>query len=355
MLTLITGRPGTGKTQYAISRFIIDERKDNPDRRIYTNIKGLKLDKLQALTGGETVGPAPNDWRDLPDGSLVIYDEAQQEHLFPATGRPGAPTDERLLRFDTHRHRGFDIVLISQDSSLVHHWARKFVGRYIHLERHDGLESTSVSQWEEVVDPSDYHSRQRADKSSRRMDPAIWQVYDSATVHTHKFKVPQGAKNALRFGLGAMFFLAFLAFGLWWYLQPETPPVVEASIPSPSAAFVPSPVSTAMAWRESPTVAPINGCASSERRCRCWDFDGRMLDLDDATCRNLAEGHISMPLDLNRFQGQGGGRAAARGERDAPPPAVPPPPPTPVVHGVGTGFDRSIAKPFTVPEMLNQQ
>lgn len=350
MLTLITGRPGTGKTQYAIARFIVDERKDNPQRRIYSNIKGLKLDKLQALTGGEPVGPAPDDWRDLPDGSLVIYDEAQQEHLFPATGRPGAPNDERLLRFDTHRHRGFDIVLISQDASLVHHWARKFVGRFIHLERHDGLESTHVSQWEEVVDPSDFHARQRADKSSRSMNPAIWEVYDSATVHTHKFKVPPGAKNALRLALGAAVFLSLLAGGLWWYMQPDVPAVVEATIAAvPAEAPVPVPVaSPAMAWREAPTVAPINGCASSERRCRCWDFEGRMLDLDEATCRNLAEGIQSMPLDLNRFMGEG--RAAARGERDAPPPAAPPVVASSTAIGIGAGVDRSIAQTYTPPD-----
>lgn len=348
MLTLITGRPGTGKTQYAISRFIIEERVANPNRPIFANIKGLKLDKLQALTGGDVVGPSPDDWRECPDGSLLIYDEAQQEHLFPATGRPGAPNDERLLRFDTHRHRGFDIVLISQDASLVHHWARKFVGRFIHLERHDGLESTHVSQWEEVVDPSDYHAKQRADKSTRRMDAKVWEVYDSATIHTHKFVVPQGAKNALRFAAVCAIFLVALASGLWWYMQPEAKPELQADLPSePTLVQSVLPVALASDWRSAPTVAPINGCAASEIRCRCWDFDGRMLEISEGMCRNLAEGIEPMPLDLNRFQGRGG--AAERVGRDAPPLAAPPVAASSVV-GLGAGIDRSIAPVYVPPD-----
>jgi zona occludens toxin (predicted ATPase) len=321
MLTLVTGKPGTGKTQYVIARFILEERKDNPNRRIYTNIKGLKLDKLQALTGGELVGPAPDDWRELPDGSLVIYDEAQQEHLFPATGRPGAPTDERLLRFDTHRHRGFDIVLVTQEASLIHHWARKFVGRFISLERHDGIEATHVSEWEEVVDPSDYHAKQRADKSTRAMDRRIWDVYHSATVHTHKFKVPAGAKMAIRFILFIAVVLALVLGGMWAFAQDNLEDQVSQATGAPVDQLAQIAPYSQHAWRAAATVQPINGCASSERRCRCWDFNGGMLDLDEATCRNLAEGNTPMPIDLNRFQGQGG--AVERGGRDAPPPTVP--------------------------------
>ncbi len=348
MLTLITGRPGTGKTQYAIARFIVDERKDNPNRRIYANIKGLKLDKLQAITGGQLVGPAPDDWRELPDGSLVIFDEAQQENLFPATGKPGAPTDERLLRFDTHRHRGFDIVLITQDASLVHHWARKFVGRFIHLERHDGLESTYVSQWEEVVDPSDFHAKQRADKSTRKMDSAIWEVYDSATVHTHKFKVPAGAKSALRFALFLAVCFAFIAWWIWDAVASplddrlqESPPTLVANEEFASVSLS----SPANAWRDAPTVQPINGCAASEIRCRCWDFEGAMLDLDEATCRNLAEGVAPMPIDMNRFMSRGGGVGGERKEREAPPP-------TPT--GSSTSPVVSTAQPIALPAGLAQ-
>jgi len=348
MLTLITGRPGTGKTQYAISRFIIDERKENPNRRIYANIKGLKIDKLQAITGGDPVGPAPDDWRELPDGSLVIYDEAQAENLFPATGKPGAPTDERVLRFDTHRHRGFDIVLITQDQSLVHHWARKFVGRFIHLERHDGVESTHVSEWGEVVNPSDFHEKQRADKSTRSMDKRVWDVYDSATIHTHKFKVPSGAKLAIKFFLVVAFLFITIVAGVYYFARYDESPPQESDTPSasedqPVSQVIPS----AFSWRDTPTVQAINGCASSDLRCRCWDFEGKVIDLEESMCRNLAEGVAPMPIDLNRFMGQGG--AGEWGERDAPPS------PAPVLSSppIGLGsFDRSIALPYVPPEQV---
>src|SRR5690606_40878679 len=123
--------------------------------QVFTNIKGItrpdRVAKIQAMVGGLPILPAPDDWRECPDGSMVIYDEAQQKHLFRATGTPGVPTirgedgrtveDERITSLDTHRHRGFDIVLITQEVGLVHHWAKKFVGCHIHLERTRGARS----------------------------------------------------------------------------------------------------------------------------------------------------------------------------------------------------------------------
>jgi len=80
------------------------------------------------------------------------------------------------------------------------------------------------------------------------------------------------------------------------------------------------PLSEEFAWRSSPTVAPIAGCVASERRCRCFDTTGWMLDLKDAQCRNLAEGNVAMPINLF-------GSAATEGGREGR--ASPPPGPAP--------------------------
>lgn len=337
MLYLLTALPGSGKSQYAIERFIVDELKANPQRQIYSNIKGLRVDAIQAMCGGPVVGPAPDDWRTLPDGSMVIYDEAQSRHLFPATGKPGLPEDSRISDLDTHRHRGFDIVLITQDPALVHHWARKFVGRHVHLVRPSGAEMMTVFEWGEArSNPQDHFAKLEADSHIRRMNPEIWKLYDSATVHTHKFQMPAGAKWAIRafLALGLAIPLAFWIFGHSFIpdtaaapseakegieqpLQAVSGPLVALADKRPAA----SP-SVAYAWRESAAVEPINGCAAG-RHCRCWGFDGKVVDMDEGTCRNLAEGIIPMPIDLNLFRnGQAEqGRDGRRGEA-APAPGV---------------------------------
>lgn len=333
MLYLLTALPGSGKTQYAIERFILDEAKANPGRPIYANIKGLRVDAI-AQKCGVVVGPSPLDWRTLPDGSLVIYDEAQSRDLFPATGKPGLPEDERISALDTHRHRGFDIVLITQDPALVHHWARKFVGRHIHLVRPNGAEMMTVLEWGKAQsNPEDHFAKQEADTSLRKMNPETWALYDSATVHTHKFKMPAGAKWAIR---GFLLLCLCIPLGFWLLSRSfahEQPPESEAvPVAEHEAQGEPMPaLPSAYAWRSAPTVEPLNGCAAG-RHCRCWDFAGKVVEMDDATCRNLAEGHVPFPIDLNLFRSDGG-RAGGEGRKGE---AAPAPGPAASVAGVRT-------------------
>jgi len=317
MLTLITASPGSGKTQFAIQRYILEVQKLTPERAIYSNIKGLRIPGVELV---------PDDWQTTPEGSLCIYDEAQQEHLFPATGVPGNSKDSRIARLDTHRHKGYDIVVITQDAGLLHHHLRKFVGRHIHLTRPNGAEQSTVYTWDKYQ-PSvdDYHAKQGADTSFYKFDPAIWKLYDSATIHTHKFEMPKGVKWAIRFALFGGAFILLLFFGFAYWNKSKTEKVIDespgrtADTPAMVAAAAP-PLSEEFAWRSSPTVAPIAGCVASERRCRCFDTTGWMLDLKDAQCRNLAEGNVAMPINLF-------GSAATEGGREGR--ATPPPGPAP--------------------------
>lgn len=339
MLYLLTAPPGSGKTQYAIERFILDtirkneaeiaawKKKRNPDtppplrRQVYTNIKGMmrpdRVAKIQAMVGGLPILESPDDWRECPDGSMVIYDEAQQKHLFRATGAPGVPTiknaagqvveDERITALDTHRHRGFDIVLITQEVGLVHHWAKKFVGCHIDLERVAGAEMMTVREWGKYQPtPGDYHARQNADTSLARMHESTWELYDSATVHTHNFQMPKGARFAIRMflALAVLLPLMFWAVGQWGAPDAEAaapPAEVEAVGEGVPEVFRPLVAPAAPA---APVVG-INGCALG-RHCRCWDDNGQVMQMDDARCRNLAEGIEPMPINLNRFQGSSG-------------------------------------------------
>ena len=150
MLTLITGVPGAGKSLRAVA-LVQDALKAG--RAVYSDIDGHNAPGVQA---------APDDWRDTPEGSLVVYDEAQRK--FPSTGKPGVAEDERIRALETHRHTGHDIVFITQSPALIHHHIRKLVGRHIHVHRAAGLKRATLYTWDfAVASPNDRVEQQRAD------------------------------------------------------------------------------------------------------------------------------------------------------------------------------------------------
>ena len=83
MIKLITAVPGSGKTLSAIAMIIEGLVAGRP---VFTNINGLVKDKFP---NNSLLQDAPDDWRDTPEGSLVIYDEAQQAHLYPSNAQRG--------------------------------------------------------------------------------------------------------------------------------------------------------------------------------------------------------------------------------------------------------------------------
>lgn len=192
MITLITAVPGSGKTLYSIG-LIIEALNDS--RPVYTNINGLIKDKFPNNT---LLFDAPDDWRDTPAGSLVIYDECQQPHLYPANAQRGLVSDERLTAMETHRHTGHDLVFITQAPTFVHHHVRKLVGQHIHLYRARGIPAASKYEWSHVVEqPNDRREQERADFVLWKFPKEHFSFYTSAVFHTHKFKMP--AKLAILF------------------------------------------------------------------------------------------------------------------------------------------------------------
>ena len=78
MLDVISAPPGTGKTLHCVE-IIENEVRKNPNRMIFTNIIGLNIQGVLPITSSAN---KPFDWRDLPDGSLIIYDEAHEHPAF---------------------------------------------------------------------------------------------------------------------------------------------------------------------------------------------------------------------------------------------------------------------------------
>jgi zona occludens toxin len=76
MSILISAPIRTGKTLYVI-KCIFDEL--NKGRQVYTNIVGIKIDGVISVSSSID---KPLDWRDLPNGSVLVWDEAHEHPAF---------------------------------------------------------------------------------------------------------------------------------------------------------------------------------------------------------------------------------------------------------------------------------
>jgi zona occludens toxin len=223
VLTIVTGKPGAGKTLWSLKE--IETLRLQSKRPVYYHgIPGLKLDWVPL--------EKPEDWHLCPSGSVIIIDEAQ--HTFP--NRPqGSALPLHVQEFQTHRHKGLDVYLLTQDPFLLDFAVRKLCGRHVHLDRPGNAGYSRLFEWQEVKNPARLHWEKKDALSTSRFkhDPRLFEFYSSADIHTHHSRIPW-----LR--LASVVGLAVVGVVLLWsgYRTVSGPaaPVVE-----PVAAVVESP------------------------------------------------------------------------------------------------------------------
>ncbi|MDW3122211.1 zonular occludens toxin domain-containing protein [Vibrio sp. 1974] len=163
----------------------------------------------------------PKTWHQLPKTSIILMDEAQQ--YFPPRGvnakNPSVPL--HIGKFETHRHDGFDVHIITQDPKLIDVNIRRLVGRHIHFYNPTGGERVTRYENPKAFDPEQWHDKQSAQKSLIKREKAFYGVYWSAEIHTHKFKVPR----FVYYFIGLILFLAVMAYMVYAVLfkEPEQP------------------------------------------------------------------------------------------------------------------------------------
>jgi len=183
MLNLITGQPGNGKTLFTlglVEKLRLDPASVAGNRKVYqSGIPDLTL-PWEPLED-------PARWFDLPDGSIVVIDECQR--VFPPR-KVGAAVPRHVQEFETHRHRGFDVFLVTQHPQLLDIAVRKLTGRHYHLRRTFGQEVSTVYQWEECTDPNERGKRNVALQSRFAFPKERYGWYKSAEIHTVKKELP---------------------------------------------------------------------------------------------------------------------------------------------------------------------
>ena len=180
MITLFTGVPGAGKTLRTVQEIAqLRRTRDGEARPIFSNITGL----ADAL--GCAILEEPRKWFELPEGSLIVIDECQR--VFPPRAAAAA-VPEFVQLFDTHRHKGFDVFLITQHPRLIDSFIRNLVGRHLHLYRPFGLMRSQVYEWQECCE----NPRVDAKPVPRpwAFPKKLFGLYQSAEQHTHKTRLP---------------------------------------------------------------------------------------------------------------------------------------------------------------------
>lgn len=279
-IELITGVPGAGKTLLAVQR-IKQEIEKNPDRLIYSDIDGLNFgDSVVSVSDDD-------DWRQYPDGSLVIYDEVHRR--WPASGKSGMSNNDVINDLDQHRHRGFDFILLTQFPTKVHFEVRTNVGIHTHVARLSGFQAASLFTWQGWQGkPDDRQERQLADVKPFKYPKSLYQHYKSATIHTHKPKIP-----ARLIGYAVMLCLIVSAF-LWVYKSSDSQILSGSLVASAEAASGEALAPAAARLPNLERVPTFAGCIGSTYQCQCYLTDGSPVSLDLNSCLD----RLNKPLPI---------------------------------------------------------
>lgn len=313
-ITLRTGLPGHGKTLFALKE--IEEERQKSGRPVYYH-------GIPELTLPWNPIDDPDRWYELEEGSIIVIDEAQT--VFRPRGS-GAQVPEKVAKFETHRHRGHDIHLITQHPNLVDSNIRRLVDAHVHVFRGWGLSSTTRYEWQECQNPQSRGARQDCTmKSSHRFPREVYGWYKSSTLHTVQPRLPWKLICFLLFCLSGM---GYLGYGLYksfsadgWRAKvanggqaPGAQASGEPGAPPPAggrAAAPPTSVATpeelarlltpvvhsipASAplyqpkWLAVQSVPIVQGCVSDKDRCQCYTQQGTRADVDERLCRALVE------------------------------------------------------------------
>lgn len=322
MLHLVTGLPGHGKTLNTIER--IEKLRIETGRKVfYHGIPELALDW--------ELFDSPEQWYALPHNAIIVIDECQG--TFPVRP-PKNEAPQKCTEFETHRHKGWDIFLITQDPRLVDHHVRRLVGHHRHIERKFGVQAATVHEWERAATIDDYHDKQASNKTVWKYPKQVYKLYKSATQHTVKKSVPKWLYLLVVLVLFVGLLLYWFINTLWGDDRFEDRPHYEET------SFLPtSPLPTSKKKeltfaqmmipevKGMPQSAPFyrevykarsfpkpNCIMSGDRtRCDCYSQQVTKMRIDYRTCINIVENGLFDPT-IEDPQRQQARRADMRAE-----------------------------------------
>lgn len=203
-ITLLTGLPGAGKTLRLI-QFIVTAVEAG--ELVYV----CNVNKINVP--GVIPWADPSAWEDLPPGATLVIDETQDYFPRRRTGDP-TPAVRQLSKI---RHSGVRLLMATQDPSYLDQHLLGLVGMHEHLLRMNGKDETFIFRHNTVMEnirkPFKVIKNQY-DHERWSLPQRFFQYYQSAEIHTIKYRMPALMKKALVFGPLSL----ALAFGTWFFI-----------------------------------------------------------------------------------------------------------------------------------------
>lgn len=293
-ITLVTGTPRSGKTLWAVEQLNNYILADDL-RPLYSDIKGFSCDVVQ---------PSPDDWRTVPDGSVIFYDECQMRKIFSSKFKGES---DIILEMTMHGHRGIDIYFITQGTRYMNTDIFPLVNRHVHV--HNAFRSKRGSKlylFDTVqTSLSKSNLRDAADVKTWRYPIHLYDVYKSSSVHNKESYVSSRIKNAMTICFGVLCMIVFYAYQAFndetsIFTNSESVEktlVVDQPAPaSPALAAPPPPVQLDEVQRSSlssaPTYDPFARVAMVSVRgsdCIARNQYGEILDIAPDRCRFFSD------------------------------------------------------------------
>lgn len=239
MIYLFTGNMGTGKTSRVVSMILNNEDglfkmklEDGTevDRPLYfCHIDGLDKRKFNAheLTEEEIMSAPLRDI--IPQGAVLIVDEAHYTYPVRAAGRPVPPYIQELTEL---RHHGHTVILMTQHPSQLDVFVRNLVSKHTHLER----KAVGMKQytWYKCVTSLDNPAAVTGVESSSWKPPKdAFKYYKSSSQH-QKFK--KNIPLAVWALMGIFAFMAWKGYNVYQIYQQGTGQSEEVQSVSDSSA-----------------------------------------------------------------------------------------------------------------------
>ena len=117
-----------------------------------------------------------------------------------------------------HRHKGFDLVLITQEPRNIDSFVRRLVGLHRHYARHFGTAKVKCYEWQNRCcdNVHDYHEKTAAIVSQSKLDKNYFGSYHSAEIHTQKPRLPYIKLAVVLVPMLALPFLLWFIVSFWF-------------------------------------------------------------------------------------------------------------------------------------------
>lgn len=309
-----TGLPGSAKTLRLIT--YVKELSERENRQVYYHgINELQLSWIKL--------DDPKLWYTLPEGSIIFIDECQD--LFPVHDVKLA-SQEYVLQLAKHRHKGYDLFLITQHPMNIHAFVRRLTDKHWHNIRAFGMQASNVHEWNRIID---YPEKNKKDGITTifKFPKESFKFYKSAEIHTIKRKIPK----RVIWLLVIPFLLVGFGYIAYIKLNPQhTRDLIKSTNPNalnpngldsnglrtvdskpdyfkshePRVADFPS---SAPMYDEitKPTVAPVPAaCVLMHNKCLCYTQQATPLHTSDGACRQIVAGGYFQDFNANAKQSE---------------------------------------------------